>query len=134
MLLGTSSTPALYTIAIPKNARPTTRKKTLIWSRRKPEYVRRLGFAMMAALAVHDKTASDERFLDLLPLIEKTATDERHFVKKGVNWALRQIGKRNPTLRAAAVVVSRRLAESPVASARWVGKDALRELLRIRSA
>ena len=108
---------------------PLAWKKALAWSRRKPEFIRRLGFAMIATLAIHDKTAPDQRFLDVLPLIEHTAPDGRNFVKKAVNWALRQIGKRNPRLWKAAVVVSRRLAGSPDSAARWVGKDALRELL-----
>ena len=82
----------------------------------------------MARLALHDKAAPDKRFLALLPLIEKGARDERNFVKKGVNWALRALGRRNLALNAAAVTVARRLADSPQAAARWVGKDALREL------
>lgn len=98
------------------------------WARMKPEFVRRAGFAMFATLAVHDKKAADEVFLEVLPLIEETAGDERNFVKKAVNWALRQIGKRNAVLRVAAIEVSSRLAEAKEPSARWVGKDALREL------
>jgi 3-methyladenine DNA glycosylase AlkD len=100
------------------------------WARRKPEFVRRSGFALFAALTVHDKRAADELFLEVLPLIEATATDERNFVKKAVNWALRQIGKHNPTLRKAALETAERLARSESASARWIGKDALREFAR----
>lgn len=98
------------------------------WAGKQPEFVRRAGFAMFATLAVHDKKAADETFLEVLPLIEEMAVDERNFVKKAVNWALRQIGKRNPVLRKAAIEVSARLATRPEAPARWVGKDALREL------
>ena len=87
-----------------------------------------LGFALMACLALHDKTAPDETFAAFLPLIEKGARDERNFVKKGVNWALRAIGRRNLALNAAAVVVAKHLASSDEAACRWVGKDALREL------
>jgi 3-methyladenine DNA glycosylase AlkD len=107
---------------------PHAWKLAVAWSGRKPEFVRRLGFAMFAALAVHDKEAPDQRFAALLPVIEKTASDERNFVKKAVNWALRQIGKRNAALRRQAIAVARRLAASESASERWVGKDALREL------
>jgi 3-methyladenine DNA glycosylase AlkD len=77
---------------------------------------------------VHDKQAGDEPFVQGLRRIERAATDERHFVKKAVNMALRAIGKRNRALNAAAVAAARRLADSPEAAARWVGKDALREL------
>jgi 3-methyladenine DNA glycosylase AlkD len=98
------------------------------WARQKQEFVRRSGFALFAALAVHEKRTADEVFIELLPLIEEHAADERNFVKKAVNWALRQIGKRNPDLRTAAMETARRLAESDSASARWIGKDALREL------
>jgi 3-methyladenine DNA glycosylase AlkD len=77
---------------------------------------------------VHDKRAGDEAFKQGLLLIEREASDERHFVKKATNMALRAIGKRNRALNAAAIIVARRLAESKHATARWVGKDALREL------
>jgi hypothetical protein len=79
-------------------------------------------------VAPHDKAAPDKSFLALLPLIEKGARDERNFVKKGVSWALRAIGRRNATLNPAAIKVARRLADSPQAAARWAGNDALREL------
>jgi 3-methyladenine DNA glycosylase AlkD len=77
---------------------------------------------------VHDKQADDEPFVRSLQLVERASVDERHFVKKAVNMALRAIGKRNQTLNTAAVVTARRLAGSPHAAAQWVGKDALREL------
>lgn len=107
---------------------PLAWRKVEVWSRRRSEFVRRAGFALLASLAVHDKGAEDGRFLRLLPLIEATARDERNFVRKAVNWALRQIGKRNLALNAAAVVVAGRLASAADASSRWVGKDAWREL------
>lgn len=85
------------------------------------EFVRRTGFVLMAVLAVHDKEASDERFLEWLKVVEAYAWDGRNFVKKAVNWALRQIGKRNERLRLAAVEVAGRLAAADDAAARWVG-------------
>lgn len=102
--------------------------KARAWSRRDEEFIKRAGFALMAALAVHDKAAADAAFVRLLPVIERAAGDERNFVKKAVNWALRQIGKRNTALNRDAVVVARRLAGRAERAARWVGKDALREL------
>ena len=99
------------------------------WAKSPREFVKRGGFALMACLALHDKAAPDRDYLALLPLIEKGAQDERNFVKKGVNWALRAIGRRNKALHAAAVKVATRLAASETASPRWVGKDALRELM-----
>jgi 3-methyladenine DNA glycosylase AlkD len=98
------------------------------WAGRKEEFVKRAAFALLASLALHDKRAPDAPFLESLPLIERAASDERNFVKKGVSWALRGIGRRNPALNAAAVNLARRLAASPEAAARWVGKDALRDL------
>jgi 3-methyladenine DNA glycosylase AlkD len=98
------------------------------WSKGREEFVKRAAFALLASLSVHDKKAEDARFVEALPLIERAATDDRNFVKKSVNWALRTLGRRNVELNAAAVAVARRLAESPEAAPRWVGKDALREL------
>jgi 3-methyladenine DNA glycosylase AlkD len=98
------------------------------WSKRKEEFVKRAAFAMLASLTVHDKAAPDERYVEGLVLIEREATDERNFVKKAVNWALRSIGKRNPALNRKSIAVARRLAASDSPAARWVGKDALREL------
>lgn len=92
------------------------------------EFVRRTGFVMMAWSAVHLKKRSDDIFLAFLPDIEKYATDPRNFVKKAVNWALRQIGKRNAVCHAAALALAERLSLSPDRSARWIGKDAVREL------
>jgi 3-methyladenine DNA glycosylase AlkD len=107
---------------------PQAWEKVARWATRREEFVKRAAFALLWGLTVHDKGAGDERFLEGLRLIERAATDERHFVKKAVNMALRAIGKRNGALNAAAVAVSRRLAESESGAARWVGKDALREL------
>lgn len=98
------------------------------WAGRDEEFVRRAGFAMMAWLAVHDKKAGDERFEAFLPLIERHASDERNFVKKAVSWALRGIGKRSVGLHAPALAVAERLAASESKAARWVGKDAVKEL------
>jgi 3-methyladenine DNA glycosylase AlkD len=102
--------------------------KVAQWSDRREEFVKRAAFALLWGLTVHDKHADDERFVEALLLVERAASDERHFVKKSVNMALRAIGKRNPALNAAAVAAARRLADSPQAAAQWVGKDALREL------
>lgn len=107
---------------------PHAWRKVTEWTNKDAEFVKRAGFALLWSLTVHDKLAGDEPFLQGLVFIERAAADERHFVKKAVNMALRAIGKRNPALNAAAVTVARRLADSPSASARWVGKDALREL------
>jgi 3-methyladenine DNA glycosylase AlkD len=100
------------------------------WSDKRDEFVKRAAFALLASLAGHDKSAGDEPFVESLLLIERAATDERNFVKKGVSWALRGIGRRNGALHAAAVTVARGLADSPEPAARWVGKDALRDLTR----
>ena len=99
------------------------------WSRDGREFVKRAGFSMMAELAVHDKKAPDEKFQTFLRHIRRGAADERNFVKKGVNWALRQIGKRNPRLHAKAVATARNIRRLRSGSARWVANDALRELL-----
>jgi len=105
-------------------------QKAREWSKSPREFVKRGGFALMACLALHDKTAPEKRFLPFLALIEKGARDERNFVKKGVNWALRAVGRRTPALRKAASAVARRLAKAQHAAPRWVGTNALRELSR----
>ena len=92
------------------------------------EFVKRAAFALIARLAVHDKNAPDRAFLDVLPLIVRGSTDERNFVKKAVNWALRQIGKRNGPLNRAAIAVAKELADSESRTARWIANDAIREL------
>jgi 3-methyladenine DNA glycosylase AlkD len=98
------------------------------WSNMPGEFQKRTAFALLWSLSVHDKLAGDERFLRGLALIEREARDERHFVKKAVNMALRATGKRNGALNEAAVATARRLAASEDATARWTGGDALREL------
>lgn len=98
------------------------------WRNRKPEFEKRTAFALLWSLTTHDKRASNEQFLQGLEFIEQAATDERNFVKKAVNMALRAIGKRNAALHSAAMSVAGRLAESKNATSRWIGKDALREL------
>ncbi len=103
-------------------------RKALEWSRREPEYVKRAGFALMAYLAVHDKQAPDAKFERLLPIIQRQATDERNFVRKAVNWALRQIGKRNRRLNRLAIRAAKRIRAMDSSAARWVAADALREL------
>jgi 3-methyladenine DNA glycosylase AlkD len=100
------------------------------WVKSPREFVKRGGLVLMACLALHDKAAPDKRFLAMLPLIERGAGDERNFVKKAVSWALRGIGRRNRSLNAAAVAVAKRLAQSKQSAARWVGHDALRQLVR----
>jgi len=100
------------------------------WSGARAEFVKRAAFALLASLALHDKKAPDQPFLASLALIQQAADDDRNFVKKGVNWALRSVGRRNPTLRAASIELSQRLVESPEPAARWVGRDALKELTR----
>lgn len=104
--------------------------KVVEWSDEREEFVKRAAFALLASLAGHDKKAGDEPFLAALPLIERAASDERNFVKKGVSWALRLAGRRSAVLHAAAVDLARRLSTSPEAAARWVGKDALRDLTK----
>ena len=102
--------------------------KTVEWTGREREYVKRAGFVLMATLAVHDKKAPDQRFEEFLPLISKHATDERNFDKKGVNWALRQIGKRNRRLNTLAIQAAERIRRIDSKAARWIAADALREL------
>ncbi|WP_421724168.1 DNA alkylation repair protein [Bauldia sp.] len=103
-------------------------KKIIQWAHDEREFVRRAGFALLAAHTIHGKTVPDTTFLDYLPLIERHATDERNFVKKAVNWALRQIGKRSITLHGPALALAERLAEADNKAARWIGRDAAREL------
>ena len=98
------------------------------WSKRKEEFVKRAGFALMASLSVHDKKAKDEIFLKFLPLIKKESTDERNFVRKAVNWALRQIGKRNKNLNKSAIQTSKEIQKINSKSAKWIASDAIKEL------
>lgn len=107
---------------------PHAWRKVSQWSTRGGEFQKRAAFALMASLALHDKTSSDRLFARWLPLIERAADDERNYVKKGVNWALRSIGRRSAALNRKAVALARRLAGSTNSATRWIGKDALREL------
>jgi 3-methyladenine DNA glycosylase AlkD len=107
---------------------PVAYEKAVEWSGREEEYVKRAGFALMAYLAVHDKKAPDEKFLAFLPVIVRESDDERNFVKKAINWALRQIGKRNLSLNAAAIGSAREIQKRGTKAARWIAADALREL------
>ena len=100
------------------------------WTARKEEFVKRAGFVLMATLSVHDKKASDDKFIHFFTLIKKHSTDERNFVKKAVNWALRQIGKRNSNLRKKAIETAKQIEKIDSKSARWIAKDALRELTK----
>jgi 3-methyladenine DNA glycosylase AlkD len=104
--------------------------KAHAWSARRAEFVKRCGFVLMAGLAIHRKELPDDVFLGFLPVIRREAADERNFVKKAVNWALRQIGKRNPRLRRAAIAEARRIHHINFPAARWIAGDALRELTR----
>ena len=103
-------------------------RKAVEWSRREEEFVKRAGFALMAALAVHDREADDSRFERFLPLIKRGSWDERNFVKKAVNWALRQIGKRDLQLNGLAIKTAKEIQKMDSKSARWIASDALREL------
>jgi 3-methyladenine DNA glycosylase AlkD len=107
---------------------PFAHAKAVGWSSHGEEFVKRAGFVLMAALSVHDKKAPDSSFRKFLPIIEREASDERNFVKKAVNWALRQIGKRSPELNRAAIAAARRIQKIDSKSARWISSDALREL------
>ena len=109
---------------------PYAIEKAHAWSRRRAEFVKRAGFVLMAGLAVHRKEIPDGVFLEFLPVIRREAADERNFVKKAVNWALRQIGKRNPQLCCAAIAEAKRIRRLDSPAARWIAADALRELAR----
>lgn len=102
--------------------------KAIEWSARPEEFVKRAGFALMAVLAVHDKTAPDEQLARFLPIIKREAADPRNFVKKAVNWALRQIGKRNTALNRLAIETAQEIQAVDSPAARWIASDALREL------
>lgn len=107
---------------------PFAVRKAKEWSGRKEEFVKRAGFVLMASLSVHDKDASDRLFVSFLSVIKRESKDERNFVRKAVNWALRQIGKRNRNLNKAAVRTARDIRKMDNKTARWIAADALREL------
>ena len=103
-------------------------KKIIDWSEREEEFVKRAAFSLIACLAWHDNKASDERFIELLPVIIRGTTDERNFVKKAVNWALRNIGKRNLNLNETAITTAKEIQRLDSKAAHWIAADALREL------
>ncbi len=107
---------------------PFAYEKATDWADEGAEFIKRAGFATMAYLAIHDKKASDQQLAAFLPIIEKHANDDRNFVKKAVNWALRQIGKRNLDLNKLAIESAERIRLQNTKSARWIAADALREL------
>lgn len=107
---------------------PTAFEKAIEWSARKKEFERRAGFALMAVLAWKDKNTSDTKFINFFPIIKQYSTDERNFVKKAVNWALRQIGKRNLALNQKAIKVAEEILKIENKTAKWIAQDALREL------
>ncbi len=109
-------------------------KTSLAWEKieeftqRREEFVKRTGFTLIACLAVHDKNASDKDFVKFLPIIRRESADERNFVKKAVNWALRQIGKRNKNLNKEALKLAKEILKIDDKTAKWIASDALREL------
>jgi 3-methyladenine DNA glycosylase AlkD len=103
-------------------------KKAFVWTTRKKEFEKRAGFALVAYLAVHDKAAKDAPFQKFLKAIEREAWDERNFVRKAVNWALRNIGKRNRRLNREAIATAERIRREGTRAGRWIAADALREL------
>ncbi|KAF0141641.1 MAG: hypothetical protein FD122_1196 [Stygiobacter sp.] len=107
---------------------PYAIEKIFEWCEKKDEYIRRAGFSLMCYVAVHHKTRDDEEFLEFFPLIKKYSVDERNFVKKAVNWALRQIGKRSRFLNAEALKVAREIHALDSKSAKWIASDAIHEL------
>jgi 3-methyladenine DNA glycosylase AlkD len=107
---------------------PLAWQKVLDWSERDEEFVKRAAFALLACLAWHDKKANDEKFIESLPVITRGAADERNFVRKAVNWALRNIGKRNLNLNRAAIKAAGEIRQLDSKAARWIAADAIREL------
>ncbi len=107
---------------------PFARQKIAEWSEREEEYVKRAAYALIACLAWHDKKAPDEDFIRFLKIIKKGATDNRNFVKKAVNWALRNIGKRNAVLNKEAIRTAVDIQKLDSKAARWIAADAIREL------
>jgi 3-methyladenine DNA glycosylase AlkD len=107
---------------------PFAYQKAIEWSKHSSEFVKRAGFVLMAALSVHDKKASDRQFIEFFSVIRSEAKDERNFVKKAVNWALRQIGKRNLKLNKLAIKAAEKISKIDSKAAKWIAADALREL------
>jgi 3-methyladenine DNA glycosylase AlkD len=107
---------------------PLAWSKIRDWAEQDEEFVKRAAFALLACLAWHDKTAGDEQFIALLPVVKGEATDERNYVKKAVNWALRNIGKRNPRLNRAAIETANEIRQIDSRAARWIATNAIKEL------
>jgi len=103
-------------------------ERAILWTKNTAEFEKRAGFALMASLAFHDKSFSDEKFLKFFPLIKKYSIDERNFVRKAINWALRQIGKRNINLNKQAIELAKEIQNINSKSARWIAYDAIKEL------
>jgi len=111
---------------------PYAFEKIAKWSKRREEFIKRAGFALLACVALHRKGIADAEFIRCLPLIENAATDERNFVKKGVSWALRAIARRSDVLKRESAKLAKRLADSVDPTARWLGKEVLREIAKTR--
>ncbi len=109
---------------------PFAWKKVLDWSECEEEFVKRAAFALIACLAWHDKSAPDEKFIELIPVIRKAATDQRNYVKKAVSWALRHIGKRNANLNKLATEAEKEIQQMDSKTARWIGSDVIRDITR----
>ncbi|MFH1233425.1 MAG: DNA alkylation repair protein [Patescibacteria group bacterium] len=107
---------------------PFAFKKAIVWTKNESEFERRAGFALMACIAWHDKISSDKKFLGFLPYIKKYSFDERNYVRKAVNWALRQIGKRNINLNKLAIKTAKEILKIDSKTAKWIASDAIREL------
>jgi len=109
---------------------PFAIEKAVEYSNHQEEFVKRAGFVLMAEYAIHNKTAPDEVFLHLFPIMEREAWDNRNFVKKAINWTLRQIGKRNNILKVNAINTARNIYNQSSKSAKWIAKSAINELIR----
>lgn len=107
---------------------PYAYQKAVEWSGRQEEFVKRAGFVLMATTAVHDKKTNDKKFIEFLEIIKDKSDDQRNYVKKAVNWALRQIGKRNRILNKEAIKTAEEIKSLKYKSAKWIASDALREL------
>ena len=107
---------------------PIAYKKVREWTKSKELFVKRAGFSLIAWLAVHDKKKDDSEFISFLKIIERESTDERNYIRKSVNWALRQIGKRNIDMNKKALAISKKIQKIDSKSAKWIASDAIREL------
>jgi len=109
---------------------PLAWKKVLDWAEREEEFVKRAAFALIACLAWHDKTAPDEKFIQLIPVIQKASTDPRNYVKKAVSWTLRHIGKRNANLNKVAIQAAKEIQQMDSKPAKWIASDVIRDITR----